>query len=393
MQKIVVWIFCLLSLSYISGILPAQGRRNLFQNNSPGSEYRRRTEYLQQAALLAGSMRKKTLCAQVLLTAVDGREAASERTLRLLTDVPAGGIILYAYNVSSNPEKARIFIEELCRCISGVSLPPFVAADQEGGSVQRIRGKAALPPPLSYWERLSTLPETASGTILAAVEQNAAGSGRELRRIGVTLNLAPVAEVLTAENQPFLKNRSYGPDAAFTVNAAAAFIRGMESAGVATNLKHFPGNSAVDPHRSKAVLNISGAELEKLAAPFGELILREIPAAVMVSHVIVPAWDSKPCSLSPAAVRHLREMGFTGIVMADDFTMAAAGSPAEVCAVEALAAGVDMIITWPGNLQKIHQMILSAIESGKLSEKRVREAAERVIYQKLRYGLIERGKH
>jgi beta-N-acetylhexosaminidase len=385
MQKIVVRIFFLF---LVCGILPAQSRRNQILEGPPDPESLHRTEYLQRAAQLTASMSKKNLCAQVLLTAVNGREAVSERTRRLLADVPTGGIALFAYNISPDPEKTRTFIEELCRCISGVSIPPFVAADQEGGGVQRIRGKAALPPPLSYWERFSTQPETAARAILAAVEQEAAVAGRELRRIGVTLNLAPVAEVLTAGNQPFLKSRSYGPDAAFTVGAAAAFIRGMESAGVASNIKHFPGNSAADPHRSKAVLNMSGAELETLVAPFGELILRETPAAVMVSHVIVPAWDSKPCSLSPVAVKRLREMGFTGIIMADDFAMAAAGSPAEICAVEALAAGVDLIMTWPDNLQKVHQAILSAIEAGKLSEERIREAAERIIYQKLRYGVI-----
>ncbi|MDR2702179.1 MAG: glycoside hydrolase family 3 protein [Spirochaetaceae bacterium] len=388
MQKIAARVFCLLSLFLACGILPAQSRRSRPPENPSDPEYRRRTEYLQQAALLAASMSRKTLCAQVLLTGVDGREAVSERTRRLLSDVPAGGIALFAYNISSDPEKTRVLIEELSRCISGVSLPPFIAADQEGGAVQRIRGKAALPPPLSYWEKFSTMPETAVAAIFAAVEQEAAGAGRELRRIGITLNLAPVAEVLTAGNQPFLKNRSYGPDAVFAVSAAAAFIRGMESAGVASSLKHFPGNSAADPHRNKTVLNMSGAELETLTAPFGELIHGEAPAAVMVSHVIVPAWDSKPCSLSPAAVRRLREMGFTGIIIADDFTMAAAGSPPEICAVEALAAGVDMIITWPGSLQKFHQAILSAIEAGKLSEKQIREAAERIIYQKLRYGVI-----
>jgi beta-N-acetylhexosaminidase len=387
MPKFKAWFFCPFFLFLTCG--------NLFHyyppayiHPPPDPETLRQTERLQQAALLADTMSRKNLCAQVLLTAVGGREAVSERTRQLLTEVPAGGIILFAYNISSDPEKTRTFIEELYSYISGFSLPPFITTDQEGGGVQRIQGKAALPPPRSYWEKFSVLPETTAGTILTTVEQDAAGAGQELRRIGVTLNLAPVAEALTAENRNFLRNRSYGPDAVFTVNAAAAFIRGMESAGVATTIKHFPGNSAADPHLNKAILNISGSELETMTSPFAELVRRETPAVVMVSHVIIPAWDSKPCSLSPVAVRQLREMGFTGIIMGDDYAMAAAGLPIDVCAVEALAAGIDMIITWPGDLRKVHQTLLSAIETGKLPEKRIREAAERIIYQKLRYGII-----
>ncbi|MCL1815814.1 MAG: glycoside hydrolase family 3 protein [Treponema sp.] len=390
--------FVFIFLLFSGWICPAQNIRN---QGSIDAEYRR------QAVSLAASLEINTLAAQVLLTAVDGRDAVSQKTRELLAKVPAGGIMLFSHNMGVDPEKTGIFIAELFRCITAVSLPPFMAADQEGGSVQRFRGKAALPPPLSYWEKLpennrgvsphntrsntrnsgSPLP-AAMEAAFDAIEKDAAGAGRELRRIGITLNLAPVTEVLTTENQPFLKNRSYSPDPVFVSRAAAAFVRGMQSAGVASTLKHFPGNSAADPHRSRSVLTLSGAELEKLLEPFNELIRREDPAVVMLSHVIVPSWDTKPSSLSLRAVRRLRGMGFTGIIMADDFSMAAAGSPVEICAVEALAAGVDMIMAWPGDLLKIHQAILTALDTGKLSERRLREAAERIIYQKIRYGLI-----
>ena len=342
-----------------------------------------------RAAQIAAGMDRNTLAAQVFLTAVAGR-SVDEGTRRLLSEVPAGGIMLFGYNVSAGPEESRRFIEALSAVVAARSAPPFIAADQEGGAVQRFRGDAALPPPLSYWEDFQKQggSGTARRTALAALEKDAAGAAGELRRIGVNFNLAPVAEPLTEGNRPFLKDRSYGPDNAFTADAAAAFVLAMDGAGVAAALKHFPGNSGADPHRSRSVLDVSPAEFDRLTGPFRSVLDRTKPASVMVSHVIVPAWDSRPASLSPRAVERLRNLGFGGIIMADDFAMAAAGAPPEICTVEALAAGVDMIMAWPGDLRRLHRAVLNALEKGELTEARLREAAERIIHQKIRYGLV-----
>ena len=264
-------------------------------------------EYRLRAERIAASMDRSTLAAQVLLAAVDGRDRVPETTRQLLTKVPAGGIILYGYNMSSTIELTCSFIEELTQCVADLSVPPFIAADQEGGRVQRFQEKFALPPPLSYWEKVakaypSVLQrnirkegfQAAMEAAFLAIESDAEAAGRELRQNGITLNLAPVAETLTKKNRGVLGDRSYGPNQAFVVGAASAFVRGMQSGGVACTLKHFPGNSAEDPHRSKAVLNVSEKELEALMETFAETIHREDPAAVMLSHVIIPLWDTKP---------------------------------------------------------------------------------------------------
>ena len=357
--------------------------------------------YRLRAEQIAASMDLNTLAAQVLLASVEGRDSLHETTRAFLLQVPPGGIILYGYNMSSTLELTRNYIKELTLCIADVSVPPFIASDQEGGRVLRFQEKAALPPPLSYWEKLPEADRSfwqinfRGGEFLAAmegifllIENDAAAAGRELRQSGITLNLAPVTETLTARNRNVLRDRSYGPNPAFVAGAASAFVRGMQGGGVAAALKHFPGNSADDPHKSKAVLNVSNRELEKLMGTFAETIRRENPAAVMLSHVIIPQWDTKPCSLSPHAVQQLRDMGFMGIITADDYTMAAVDVPVEVCAVEALAAGVDLIMVWPRDLVKTHQAIMEAINTGHLSESKVREAVGRVVYQKIRFELI-----
>jgi beta-glucosidase-like glycosyl hydrolase len=132
-----------------------------------------------------------------------------------------------------------------------------------------------------------------------------------------------------------------------------------------------------------------------MIAPFAALIREGTPAGIMVSHALVPAWDEKRiASLSPLVMNKLRgELGFTGIILGDDFSMTAVRSlglsPGEA-AVEALAAGVDMVMAWPGNLQSVHGAIVSALRDGRLNRERLREGAARILYQKIRSGLIAR---
>jgi beta-N-acetylhexosaminidase len=207
------------------------------------------------------------------------------------------------------------------------------------------------------------------------------------------MNLAPVAEVLTGENRAFLDDRSYGPNPLFVERAAAAFIRGMDAAGISCVVKHFPGNTSADPHEEAAVMSADRAELDRMTSPMAALIRSGIPA-VMASHVLVPARDpERIASLSPRVIgTWLRgELGFDGIVLADDFSMGAvSGLSPEEAAVAALNAGVDMVMAWPANLASIHNAILAALGDGRLSRDRLVEAAGRLLYEKLRRGIIAR---
>ena len=409
--RFAICIFCSLLIFAVIVLFQNRSVHDERQNSTIEEEYHREAprdwrqnineEYRLRAEQIVASMDRSTLAAQVLLTSVDGMDRVHESIKQLLVNVPPGGIILYSFNMSFTMDLTCNFIEELTHCIADVSVPPFIAADQEGGRVMRFREEIILPAPLSYWEQLvetnkAVLPKIIRNgefpavmeAAFSVIENDAAVAGRDLRNIGVTWNLAPVAETLTAQNRPVLVDRSYGPYPAFVSGAASAFVRGMHGAGVAGTLKHFPGNSAEDPHLGQAVLDVSEKELEMNLETFAETIHRENPAAVMLSHVIIPVWDTKPSSLSPHAVKRLRDMGFAGIITADDYSMTAIDTPVEVCAVEALTAGVDMIMVWPRNLIKTHREILKAIDTGSLSEERVREAAERIVYQKIRYGLI-----
>ena len=362
----------------------------------------------QQAALIAANLDDRQLAAQVIITGIDGRGQLPWHMRELLEECPAGGIMLFRYNLDTGNDAIKNLIAESSalageRCTVGlpaenetaqntVTVFPFIALDHEGGTVNRFPpGVADLPPAGSYWETAQ-----GAGRESAIVQINADSfrAGKAMNDLGVTLNFAPVAEWLNIDNRDFLEDRSYGPDADFTAKAAAAFIMGMERAGLLCAVKHFPGSAGADPHRYPSVLPGDRAVLAELTAPFAALIQDGHARAVMVSHSLVPAWDDAIASLSPQVMdAWLRqEMGFAGIIICDDFSMAAGSQDSlspETAALRSLAAGSDMVLVWPPDLRRTHLAILAALAGGTLSRERLREAAQRIIFEKLRMEMVE----
>jgi len=349
--------------------------------------------FMAQAAEIAASLDDSTLAAQVLLTGIDGKAALSPDMKALLGRIPAGGIMLFKYNLDTPKDDVKALLSEAASLVAGkAGIPPFMAVDHEGGLVHRFGpGITKLPSAFSFWE-LAQKEGTAAA--LARAEMEYSLSAGEIRGLGITLVLGPVAEKLDNDNRLFLDTRSYGSDPDFTRDAALAFIKSMDSAGIACAVKHFPGNTAADPHSGATTLKADKAALDDMVKPFAEIIRSFPPAAVMVSHVKVPAVDNKTiASLSPLVIRGwLRgELGFEGIVLADDFIMAAVsaqGIDPAAAAVEALNAGVDMIMTWPRNISAVHAAVLQALGDCRLTRSRLREAACRIIAAKIQYGLL-----
>jgi beta-N-acetylhexosaminidase len=355
-----------------------------------------------RAARIAASLDDRLLAAQVIMSGIDGNGPLDGTMKTLFTECPPGGIMLFRYNLNREPHEVKTFLDECTAFVAaagktpgaaGGGIPPFMAVDHEGGDVHRFGpGITRLPAAGSYWDLAE---QRGWDEALRSLEEAAYRSAREIRGLGITLNFAPLAETLTPENRPFLGDRSYGPDPRFVEQAAGAFIRGMEKAGVGTVVKHFPGSTGSDPHKTASALGGGRESLSAMVRPFAALIAAGMVPAVMVSHNPVPARDGDRNSSLSAAVMGtwLRgELGFTGLILADDFSMAAAaasGLPAEEAAVQALAAGADMVMAWPGNIRPVHGAILSAVRRGELSRERLRDAAERVLFEKIRLGMLE----
>jgi beta-N-acetylhexosaminidase len=349
----------------------------------------------QRAARITASLDDRLLAAQVIISGVDGRGRLDEVMKTLFAECPPGGIMLFRYNLNTAKDEAKAFLTECADFVAAGDggIFPFMAVDHEGGDVHRFGpGITRLQAAGSYWELAES---RGRDEALVSLEDAAFRSAREIRDLGITLNFAPLAEVLTEENRPFLGDRSYGPDSRFVEEAAGAFIRGMDRAGISAVAKHFPGSTGADPHTSASALEGDREALAAMARPFAGLIAAGQVPAVMISHNRVPARDGENNASLSAAVMGtwLRgELGFTGIIIADDFSMAAAsasGLTTEEAAVKSLAAGADMVMAWPGNIRRVHGAILAAVQRGALPRERLREAAARIIFEKIRRGMID----
>jgi beta-N-acetylhexosaminidase len=325
------------------------------------------------------------------MTGVVGRTFLNDSMKEILSNVPAGGIMLFRYNLDVTKNEVEKFLEECVNYIEDISgIIPFIAADHEGGLVHRFGvGVERLPSALSYWNMAQ---RDGWETALQTLEETALRSAKEIRELGITMNFAPVVEILTEDNRSFLVTRSYGPDQEFVSNAASAFIRSMNAAGIVSVIKHFPGNTGDDPHYDASVLNAEGHELELMIEPFRVIIEENQPPALMMSHVLVPAIDpDRIASLSPLAKNILRdELGFKGIIISDDFSMEAAAREFGIseAVVKALIAGSDMVMVWPNTVRAAHRAIIQALEEERLPRERLLEAVERILTEKIRFNLI-----
>lgn len=342
---------------------------------------------LSRAETIADSLDDEGLVGQLMMIGVEGVGRPSNASRLILERIRPGAVILFGFNVDDDPRSVASLagaVRDACSVDTARirSLPPFVAIDHEGGGVYRFKGG------------LTRLPAAATMGLAGAAAASAAGSaaGTELRALGVTMNAAPVVEALNEANRGFLAGRAWSDDPAEAAKLSASFIVSCQRGGAAAVAKHFPGNAEVDPHRGLPVLTASRAVVEgAYLAPFRAAVNAGV-AAIMLSHAIVPAIDpDRPVSVSPKAVAILKgELGFSGIVLTDDLQMAALdgyGDPG-LSAVAALAAGADMVMLTGGRTALgARDAILAALADGRLTRARLRDAAVRVIAQKLRFGL------
>ncbi len=294
-----------------------------------------------------------------------------------------GGVILYQRNCQS-ASQIRALLTEL-QAISPTRL--LVCVDQEGGRVTRIHYGAPVYP----WE--ATYGQIG---VPHHVYHDATRTARALRSLGLSLNLAPVVDVLANPHSP-IGRRSYGRSPSLDASLALAAIRGYQHHGLAATAKHFVGlgHTSIDSHRSLPVVPLSLAQLEASdLIPFRTAIGAGV-STVLVAHVLLSQIDPyHPASLSPTVIQGVlrRRLGFQGIVMTDSLIMGAVPAGDEARAAElALAAGADVLLVAgdhdlkSGLLTESYERVLSAVQSGRIPESRLDEAVGRIQALKRRY--------
>jgi len=276
----------------------------------------------------------------MLLIGLAGTEIA-ERERAWLAAPGVAGVILFARNYASREQ--LIALTEAIREAGGEHL--LVAVDQEGGPVQRFRAGFTRLPALS---RIGAVYERDPEDAIRLAEEHAWVMASELRASGVDFSFAPVVDL--ARGNAAIGPRALHADPGIAAELATAYVRGMHLGGMAAVLKHFPGHGSVaaDTHKAQA---IDPRPLDAIRAddlrPFAEAMAAHAEA-VMMAHVVYPAVDAQPAGYSQVWIEQILrgELGFAGVVVSDDISMAAAGVAGSVAGrVQAhLAAGCDLVL-------------------------------------------------
>ncbi len=276
----------------------------------------------------------------MLQIGVSGHELTARERDWLQHDACAG-VVLFARNFASKAQ-----VTELSQSIrEAAPRPQLISVDQEGGRVQRFRDGFSTLPPLSGFDPLYRRDADAA---LALAREHAWLMASEIRATGIDISFAPVIDLERGNRA--IGNRAFSPDPQVVAAFARAYVGGMQEAGMAATLKHFPGHGSVpeDTHFDAAVDDRS---LDELRANDLVPFVAGIDAgadAVMMAHVTYPQVAPEPAGYSPRWIGDILrgEMQFRGVVFSDDIGMAAAHSAGGTKArVEAhLDAGCDVVL-------------------------------------------------
>jgi beta-N-acetylhexosaminidase len=274
-----------------------------------------------------------------LMVGIAGTElTAADR--EILAHPLVGSVILFTRNYA-DPQQLQALVAD----IHSVRTPALlVAVDHEGGRVQRFRaGFSALPP----LRRIGQTFDADSAQGLAMARSLGWLMAAEVLACGLDFSFAPCVD-LDYGVSSVIGDRSFHARSAAVSQLAIAYMHGMRDAGMAATAKHYPGHGAVvaDSHHALPVDRRELVDMDEDLLPYRRLIANGLPA-VMVAHVLYPAIDDLPASFSHAWIAGVlrQELGFGGLVFADDLTMAGAAAAGSLIqrAQRALAAGCDVL--------------------------------------------------
>lgn len=295
-----------------------------------------------------------------------------------------GGYLFFAYNLADTPEKVKEFTENIKAYFNerGALIPPFLAVDEEGGDVQRLRKLAGkLPSQMEIAENLS----------VSEAYEMYKSHAQKVKEMGFHMNLAPVVESLSEYNEGFLGDRSFG-NTKQTIDYSIAAMNAYQNVGIACVLKHFPGNTNTDPHSGLPEITLSEKEMDEALEPFVRVVSLG-PKAVLMSHARTTVLDSHvpACFSKNWVTEKLRkEMGFDGIIFSDDIFMGALaknGYPPETACIKAIEAGVDVIMISEKRFLSPAKVLIRKAEEDSVFAARIDESCRRVLKYKMESGI------
>lgn len=309
-------------------------------------------------------------------------QEVNEQMKKVNAEYPAGGIILFAHNIKDEPQLAA-FMENL-KAFNG---DPLFYIDEEGGRVARIGNNSAFPvekfPPMGEIGKTGdTKNALRAGKVI----------GQYLRKYGFDVDLAPVADVNTNPKNPVIGARSFSDDPKVAADMVTAFLKGLDEAGVAGCVKHFPGHgdTQTDSHYGYAQTGKTWEEMLSCEmVTFKAAIAADVPM-IMTAHIGTPAitGDETPATLSPVILtdKLRNELGYKGVIITDGMAMGAITRQynSGEAAVLSLQAGADIILG-PKSFIEAFDAVMKAVEEGAITEDRIDQSVRRILTLKARF--------
>lgn len=307
--------------------------------------------------------------------------SVSKEWARVMNEYQPGGIILFSRNLESRDQIVRLTNELQKR----VDVPLLISIDQEGGRVSRLpKGFTIFPP--------AELVGNCQSTTLAYAA--AATIAKELRAVGINMNMAPVLDVNSNPANPIIGDRAFGATPTAVCEYGLATMAGLQDHRVAACGKHFPGHgdTTKDSHKELPVVTAGVDRLREIELrPFQHAIENGL-ASVMTAHVLYETLDPDlPATLSPTILRSLlrEQFEFDGLVLTDDLEMHAIIDHygIEEAAVQAFLAGADILLICKDRDRELAAMeaMLTAVKDGTISEARLEASLRRIARVKDRF--------
>ncbi len=306
----------------------------------------------------------------------------SEADIKHLSAHAWNGVILFAKNVRDE-QQVRSLIGSIH---AHTPFTPFIAIDQEGGIVERLRFPSMSPSPgLLALGRLNSKEDVFRAHRIM---------GEELHDLGIHIDFAPCLDVNNNPANPIIGVRSFGEDPQLVAELGTQAILGLRQGGVAATAKHFPGhgNTSRDSHLALPTINSSFEELQRTElVPFKAAIAAEVEA-IMTAHIVFPALDPEvPATLSKRVLTDLlrQELGYKGVIVTDSLSMRSIADRWGFgeATVRSIEAGADLVLALGSFAQQdeAREALTEAIASGRISRERMLESLRRLESLQQRY--------
>ncbi|MBW1698923.1 MAG: beta-N-acetylhexosaminidase [Deltaproteobacteria bacterium] len=324
---------------------------------------------------------KQQLAGQRLMVGFEGTALNDDLRL-LIKELKVGGVILFKRNIET-PDQIRDLSQSIQSCAARFGQPPlFIAVDQEGGEVARLK------PPFTQFPGNPSMKEEADASRFAEI------TATELSDVGINMNMAPVLDIAPKDADSVMARRAFGDDPRWVSRLGAIVIGKLQQKNIMAVAKHFPGigRTTLDSHLDLPTLNTALELLQETDfLPFKKAIDEDV-AGMMISHVRFSTLDVRwPASLSEQTARRLlrEQMGFAGVVMTDDLDMGAIENhfPIDTVIAQILNADIDiaLICRRSPKIEKAFKEILKHIENNNEMKQRALASAKRILALKTRY--------